>query len=47
MRKFIAAVGAVAVVAFVSIDVDLNVPLNGLKDAMDASKPHGVSITIQ
>lgn len=27
-------------------DIDLNVSLGGLKDAMDASKPHGVSITI-
>lgn len=33
--------------AAVTADVDLNVPLSGLKDAMDASKPHGVSITIQ
>ena len=32
--------------AKVTADIDLNVPLNGLKDAMDASKPHGVSITI-
>ena len=33
--------------AEVAANVDLNVPLNGLRDAMDASKPHGVSITIQ
>lgn len=33
--------------AAVTADVDLNVPLDGLKDAMDASKPHGISITIQ
>lgn len=33
--------------AEVTANVDLNVPLDGLKDAMDASKPHGVSITIQ
>lgn len=33
--------------AEVTADVDLNVPLDGLKEAMDESRPHGVSITIQ
>lgn len=33
--------------AEVTADVDLNVPLNGLKEAMDESRPHGVSIRIQ
>ena len=33
--------------AEVTADTDLNVPLSGLKDAMDMNKPHGVSITIQ
>lgn len=33
--------------AEVTADVDLNVPLNGLKDAMNESRPHGISITIQ
>lgn len=33
--------------ATVTADTDLNVPLRELKDAMDTSKPHGVSITIQ
>lgn len=33
--------------AEVSADVDLNVPLNGLKAAMDTSKPRGTSITIR
>ena len=32
--------------AEVTADTDLKVPLDGLKEAMDASKPHGVSITI-
>ena len=33
--------------AEVTADTDLKVPLDGLKEAMDASKPHGVSITIK
>lgn len=33
--------------AEVTADVDLNVPLENLREAMDESKPHGVAITIQ
>ena len=33
--------------AEVTADVDLNVPLENLQEAMDESKPHGVSITIK
>ena len=33
--------------AEVTANVDLNVPLENLREAMDESKPHGVSITIQ
>ena len=32
--------------AEVTADTDLKVPLDDLAEAMDASKPHGVSITI-
>lgn len=33
--------------AAVTADTDLKVPLDGLKEAMDESKPHGVNITIK
>jgi len=33
--------------AQVTANTDLKVPLDGLKEAMDAGKPHGVSITIR
>ena len=33
--------------AEVTADTDLKVQIENLKEAMDASKPHGVSITIQ
>lgn len=33
--------------AEVTADTDLKVPLDNLKEAMDADKPHGVSITIK
>ena len=33
--------------AEVTADTDLNAPLDGLEEAMDASKPHGTVITIQ
>ena len=33
--------------AEVTADVDVNVPLENLREAMDESKPHGVAITIQ